>query len=60
MRNRAQCRICKEIIESTYRHDWVSCKEGHIFIDGGTDYQRYGTLKEGVTFEDIIFLTDEQ
>ncbi len=60
MRNRAMCKICKDIIESTYRHDWVVCKGGHIFIDGGQDYQRCGTLKKGVTFEDIVFLKDDE
>jgi len=60
MKNRAICKICKDVIESVSVHDWVACKGGHIFIDGGRDYQRYGTLKEGVTFEDIVFLKDDE
>jgi hypothetical protein len=56
--NKAQCRICKDIIESKHRHDFVTCSGGHIFIDGGHDYQRCGTLKEGVTFEDIVWLSE--
>lgn len=59
MRNRARCRICGDVIESKYRHDFVECKGGHIFIDGGTDYIRYGTLKKGVTPDDIIWLDKE-
>lgn len=45
LRNRAQCRVCHEIIESTYRHDYQSCSCGAIAVDGGTDYlRRTGSL----------------
>lgn len=42
-RNRLQCLDCGDIIESFDRHDfkWCSCKM--CFIDGGTEYVRYGT-----------------
>ena len=40
MRNRAQCLICGDIIESTYRHDFVTCKCGALSVDGGHDYIR--------------------
>lgn len=40
--SKAQCAICKDIIESTYRHNFVSCKCGEIFLDGGDEYIRYG------------------
>jgi len=42
MRNRARCRQCGDVIESLTRHDFVSCKCGAIFVDGGTDYLRAG------------------
>ena len=60
--NKARCRICGDVIESKYRHDFVECKGGHIFIDGGPDYQRAGTLKPEVTFEDIVYIeeTDDE
>lgn len=51
---RAQCRKCKTIIQSTYRHDFVSCKCGAIFIDGGADYTRGGGERE-----DFIWLDDK-
>lgn len=38
MRNRAKCKLCEEIIESTHRHDYVTCKCGEISVDGGNDY----------------------
>lgn len=41
-RNRAQCFKCFDIIESKDRHDFVYCKCGAIFIDGGKDYVRSG------------------
>ena len=42
LHNRAQCLKCGDIIESKYRHDWVSCSCGEIFIDGGLDYCHCG------------------
>lgn len=54
-----QCGRCKDIIQSQYRHDYVRCECGEIFVDGGDEYSRYslgeGTvvLKEyGVQLED--------
>lgn len=35
MRNRAKCKLCKEIIESYHLGDYVSCNCGEISIDGG-------------------------
>lgn len=40
--NKAQCKLCKDIIESVHRHDFVSCKCDEIFVDGGKDYLRRG------------------
>lgn len=39
-RNIARCALCQDIIESTYRHHFVTCKCGEISLDGGTDYRR--------------------
>lgn len=49
--NKAQCRLCGDIIESTYRHDFKSCKCGEISVDGGKDYlkrcfKNYGNIIE--------------
>jgi hypothetical protein len=41
-RNRAMCRVCKSVIESKHRHDFVTCNCGAIFVDGGHDYIRRG------------------
>ena len=37
-RNRIQCLKCKDIIESTFRHDFKWCKCGAVAVDGGKDY----------------------
>lgn len=42
IRNAARCTRCNTIIESKYRHEFVSCSCGAIFVDGGKDYIRYG------------------
>jgi len=53
--NKAKCRKCGDIIESKHRHDFVNCKCGAIFVDGGKDYLRRG----GKDLEDIIELSEE-
>jgi len=35
-----KCKLCSDIIESKYRHDYVTCKCGKTFADGGNDYIR--------------------
>lgn len=41
-RNRAQCLVCMEVIESRFRHEFVECSCGAIFVDGGKAYLRRG------------------
>ena len=40
--NMAQCRKCKDVIQSTYRHDFKCCRCGAIHVDGGHDYIKRG------------------
>ena len=40
--NRASCKACGDVIESTHVHDFRSCKCGKIFVDGGREYIRVG------------------
>lgn len=42
VRNRAQCRLCLDIVESEYGHDFRRCYCGEIFVDGGKRYIRRG------------------
>ena len=38
--NKIKCKKCGDVIESTYRHDFKSCKCGAVAVDGGKDYLR--------------------
>jgi hypothetical protein len=38
--NKAKCKKCRTVIESTHRHHFVPCSCGSIAVDGGTDYLR--------------------
>lgn len=53
-RNRARCTICDQVIESSFRHEMVSCTGGHIFVDGGQDYERAGLLNPEYQDWDIL------
>lgn len=38
IRNSVRCKLCKDEIESTYRHDFKWCSCGAIAVDGGHAY----------------------
>lgn len=40
--NKTYCKNCDTEIESTFTHDFVSCKCGDAFVDGGLSYRRGG------------------
>lgn len=40
--NAIRCVKCDEVLYSAHRHDFVSCSGGHVFVDGGSAYQRLG------------------
>lgn len=54
LRNQCQCRKCNDVIESTHRHDFVRCRCGAIFTDGGKSYIRRGAND----FNDIIDMSE--
>lgn len=39
-RNKVQCLICSDIIESKHRHDYANCTCGSCSVDGGLSYIR--------------------
>ena len=51
VKNSVKCLKCNEIIESTYTHDFVTCKCGNVSVDGGFDYLR--RLGEIGTYEEL-------
>ena len=38
--NKARCKLCRTVIESTHRHDFLWCRCRSIAVDGGKDYLR--------------------
>lgn len=40
LKSSIQCNNCKEILDSTHRHDYRVCKCGKCMIDGGVSYRR--------------------
>lgn len=38
MRNRAKCKLCQSIIESTTLYEEIGCACGHISVSGGDKY----------------------
>jgi len=58
LKNSARCKSCGDIIESKHRHDWVSCKCGKIFVDGGLEYLRRGAEDLNL-IEDLSIVNNE-
>lgn len=54
--NKAKCKLCNTIVESTHRHDFVMCPCGSIFVDGGTAYLRRGGQLEH--YEDMSIIQE--
>lgn len=50
-----KCLICKDIIESKYTHNLVSCRCENCYIDGGKDYCHFG----GKDFNKILLIFDD-
>lgn len=50
---KGQCLECGDIIQSKHRHDFVRCKCGESFVDGGEDYFRAGGYIVGVDEEKL-------
>lgn len=48
--NKVRCKKCDDIIESKHAHGFRYCKCKAIYIDGGTEYQRYGGKVEYIDF----------
>ena len=51
IRNRAKCKKCGDMIESKYRHNFVTCTCGAISVAGGNDYWKRSGNPEN--FEEI-------
>lgn len=58
VRNMIKCNRCGDIIESTYRHEFVSCICGCCSVDGGTDYLRRGFINSEEDFTELSVYED--
>lgn len=56
---RIKCTKCGELIQSTFRHDFVRCSCGATFVDGGSDYLRCGGSAEFNDNKDIVIYDDD-
>ena len=54
IRNALRCKLCGDVIESKYTHDFQRCSCGKCFIDGGLSYTRAGFDKP----DDVEWLTE--
>lgn len=52
--NKAQCKLCGDVIESKHGHDFKSCKCGEITVDGGKNYLK----RSAKDFNNVIELSD--
>ena len=52
--NKAQCKLCDDIVESKYRHDFKWCKCGAMAVDGGKSYIK----RAANSLDDIIELSE--
>ncbi|MGH8899419.1 MAG: DUF7695 domain-containing protein [Egibacteraceae bacterium] len=47
LRNRARCRLCGDVVESSHRHDFKWCSCHSVAVDGGRAYiRRVGRLED--------------
>jgi len=49
--SKAICSECGDIIESKHRHDFVVCKCGKAFLDGGDSYLRGNEYTKAIEFK---------
>jgi hypothetical protein len=58
--NAAVCKKCNDYIRSKHRHDFVTCKCGEIFVDGGSWYQRLGNPQQAISIIEEFYDSDKE
>ncbi|MBQ5823307.1 MAG: hypothetical protein IIW48_00695 [Clostridia bacterium] len=59
IKNAIQCKLCGDIIESKYTHDFVTCSCGACSVDGGHEYHRV-VFKSKDCFIDLLVEEEEE
>lgn len=60
IRNAIRCNICGDEIESTARHDFVTCKCGTCSVDGGHEYLKRVSMDESQYTDMSIVERDDE
>ncbi|WP_297289427.1 DUF7695 domain-containing protein [uncultured Flavonifractor sp.] len=60
IKNAIQCKHCGDIIESTARHEFVTCSCGCCSVDGGHDYIRRGFRSSRDDFIELSQYEEEE
>lgn len=60
IKNMIRCNVCGDVIESVSRHDFVICKCGCCFVDGGTDYLRRGYTNSIDDFTELSIVENDE
>ena len=66
IRNAIRCNHCGDVIESTYRHEYVPCSCGQVAVDGGHEvgfvlfFHNFSTFlgRAGIYLEDLFVLPE--
>ncbi len=59
--NKIKCRYCGDVIESTYTHDFRTCKCGKVSVDGGLSYLKRSCEKPNDYFDlSIVAITSDE
>lgn len=58
IKNAIRCNLCGDEIESTSRHQYVTCSCGACAVDGGLDYLRRSFKEKGCYTEQSV--TEEE
>lgn len=56
--NRIKCKMCGDVIESTYIHDFKMCKCRAVAVDGGHGYLKRVGYKEN--YEELSEVAEER
>ena len=59
IKNAIRCKICGDEIESSYRHEYVTCSCGACAVDGGHDYLRRSFASRDC-YEDVSVVEKEK